>query len=96
VLGNGSLYLGQTAHYLGTLALVLGRGEEAEAWLEQAAAAHARMRSEPWCLRTASEQAHLARRRGDTARARSLAEQVCERARALGMIRCAERAEAAA
>ncbi len=96
VLGNGSLFLGQTAHYLGSLALTLGRRQEAKTYLEQAAAMHARMRSEPWQLRTRSEQAHLVRAEGDAKRARTMAEQISERARAIGMIRCAERAEAAA
>lgn len=95
VLGNGSLFLGSTAHYLGTLALALGRHEEAEELFDRAAEMHDRMDSEPWRLRTRAEQAHLARGQGDVASARALASRVASHARALGMIRCGERADSA-
>ena len=96
VLGNGSLFLGQTAHYVGSLALALERLEDAGGFFEQAATMHERMRSLPWQLRTQSEYAHLAREQGEVDRAREIARTVSESARALGMVRCAERAEAAA
>lgn len=95
VLGNGSLFLGQTAHYLGSLALALGREDEAADQLSRAETMHERMRSPTWRLRTRAEQVHLARRRGDVERAREIATQVAHDARAIGMVRCAERAEAA-
>ena len=95
VLGNGSLFLGSTAHYLGTLALALGRMEEATALIARGAEMHERMGSEPWALRTRAEQLHLPRRHGEAASIRTLADRTASRARTLGMVRCAERAEAA-
>ncbi len=52
VLGHGALVFGNTAHYLGLLAMALGRREQAESLLRSALAMHTQLRSRPWMLRT--------------------------------------------
>ena len=95
VMGNGSLFAGQTAHYLGMLCTALGERREAKAYFDRALRMHRAMRSEPWCLRTQAEQLHLAASEADAPPDPSAAASTIERAEALGMVSCADRARAA-
>jgi hypothetical protein len=94
VLGNGSVFYGTGAHFLGVLSILLERIEEADRYLAQASALHDALRSEPWRLRTQGEQARVLAMRGEKNEAAVLATDVARRATDIGMLRCAEAAEA--
>jgi DNA-binding winged helix-turn-helix (wHTH) protein len=93
VLGNGALFYGMGAHYLGMLCRVTGKLDDAKEQLEAAAEMHAAMRSEPWVLRTRVEEAETQFCLGDVSEAQRLAEASAVRATELGMVRCAEHAQ---
>jgi tetratricopeptide (TPR) repeat protein len=79
---------GFIAHYLGLLAVTLGRIDEAEARFAAAAAAHERIGAPAWLARTRLAWARmlLARPRpGDAERARGLLDQALATARSLGL-----------
>lgn len=92
VLGNGSLFHGNTAHFLGLLSAYADRHEEAHAYFAEALTMHERMKSIPWVVRTQVEQAELLSRTGEVERARGLARTAQTNAKALGMPRHVERA----
>jgi hypothetical protein len=95
VMGNGSLFAGQTAHYLGMLCALLGDFAEAEAYLDRALEMHRAMRAETWCLRTRSEQLHLAASAAKGGIDSKAAMAIFHRAEELGLRECATRARAA-
>jgi class 3 adenylate cyclase len=65
VVSVGVGYLGAVAHYLGLLAAVAEDWDAAEAWLRQAADAHAQSASPPWQARTQMALGMCLQRSGD-------------------------------
>jgi tetratricopeptide (TPR) repeat protein len=94
VTGLGMHCLGSVELYLGLLAAMAERWDEAERHFASANAMHARLRSPPWTAHTEHEQARmlLARGRpGDCVRARELLTSARMAADALGMTHLSER-----
>ncbi|MGH8974531.1 MAG: ATP-binding protein [Acidimicrobiia bacterium] len=88
VAGQGVVWTGSVAHYLGVLGTVLGEMATAEAHFAAAAAVHARMGAPTWLARTRLEWARvlLARRGpGVAERARKLLGQSVATAREIGL-----------
>ena len=88
VVGRGSWCLGSAARYLGLLATLLGRYDEAEAHFERALDMHRRMRATPWQAHTRYDLARMLFRRGfigDAARAEELLNSALSIARETGM-----------
>jgi hypothetical protein len=86
--GQGIVWTGSVAHYLGVLATVLGDLAAADAHFAEAGASHQRMGAPTWLARTRLEWARmlLARRQpGDAQRARELLGHVLATARELGL-----------
>ncbi|MCA1845950.1 MAG: tetratricopeptide repeat protein, partial [Actinobacteria bacterium] len=63
--GQGIIWTGAVAHYLGLLAGVLGRHDEADDHFARAAELHRRLDAPSWLARTQLEQARLLRVRGE-------------------------------
>ena len=96
VMGNGSLFAGQTTHYLGMLCGLLGDLGHAETYLDHALEMHRAMSAESWCLRTQAEQLHVAAAASERGRDREeAAAAVIDRAEDLDLVECAARARAA-
>ena len=88
VSGQGIVWIGAVAHYLGLLARTLGDTAGAEAHFADAAAIHQRIDAPIWLARTRLEWARmlLARRHpGDAERARQLLGDALAPARELGL-----------
>ncbi len=96
VLGNGALYYGNASHFLGMVSALANRTEDADRHFSDALAVHESMQSAPWRLRTRAEQAHLYAQLGEVDQAATLATEVTQSAREIGMVRCAERASSVA
>jgi tetratricopeptide (TPR) repeat protein len=98
VVGGGGLaYAGPVTHYLGMLAAVLSRWEDAEQCFEAALAINLQMRARPWLAKTQYEYAALLRARGrleDHGRAARLATDALATARELQMPSVANKAAA--
>jgi hypothetical protein len=90
-------YYGPVAHYLGMLATVLCRWEDAARHFEAAIEMNTRMRARPWLARTQYEHAVMLQARGaagDTARAAALLTDALATAQALDMPLVIERVQA--
>ena len=61
---NASMYFGSVSEALGWLAASRGRSGEALAWFDRALAAHAALRSPPWCERSRRAIAEIGAGRG--------------------------------
>ncbi len=88
VAGQGIVWTGSVAHYLGGLASTLGRFPEAETHFASADATHARIGARTWLARTRLEWARMLltqRRPDDRGRARDLLGQARDMSRDLGM-----------
>jgi class 3 adenylate cyclase/tetratricopeptide (TPR) repeat protein len=88
VAGNGVIWLGSVAHFLGVLASTLGHFEDAERHLAAGEAANERLGAPGWLARSRLERARLLRRRGapeDADDARRLVDQAMGTARELGL-----------
>jgi class 3 adenylate cyclase/tetratricopeptide (TPR) repeat protein len=84
IAGQGIVWTGAVAHYLGLLAAALGRSTEAEGHFTRAAELHLRLDAPAWLARTQLEQARLLRTRhepGDADWARQLLAQALATAR---------------
>jgi tetratricopeptide (TPR) repeat protein len=94
VITHPEINLGSAARYLGLLASVMGRAEDAVRHFERALEANERMASRPWSARTQADLARtlLARRApGDAHRASELSRSALQTFDALGMNDPAER-----
>jgi hypothetical protein len=99
IAGNGVIWLGSVAHFLGVLATTLERFDDAEHHLAAAEAANARLAAPGWLARTRLERARLLLRRGepeDAGEARQLLDQVVATARELDLASLERRAAALA
>ena len=88
VVSGGGGYLGPVAHYLGMLATLLSRWEDAQECFESAFAMNTTMRARPWLARTQHEYATMlsARNRpGDRGKALDLTAAALATATELGM-----------
>ncbi|MGH9036530.1 MAG: hypothetical protein ACRD0O_12275, partial [Acidimicrobiia bacterium] len=97
IVGNGIVWIGSVAHYLGVLATTLGHFDEAEAHLIAGDIAHERLGAPGWRVRTRLEWARLLltrREPGDAERARLLLDQALATARDLGLSNVERRAAA--
>jgi tetratricopeptide (TPR) repeat protein len=94
VLGNGSLFYGNNAYFLGLLATSLERWDEAEQMFDAAEAMHTQLASRPWILRVAIARAELRSECGDRDGALALIEEFAPEAESLGMIALAKQAAA--
>ncbi|HEX6382912.1 MAG TPA: helix-turn-helix transcriptional regulator, partial [Acidimicrobiia bacterium] len=95
--GNGVIWLGSVAHYLGVLATTLERFDDAERHLAAGEAAHERLGAPGWLARTRLERARLLVTRGepeDAKEARQLLDQVKDSAREMGLAGLERRAAA--
>ena len=95
VVSGGGGYLGPVAHYLGMLATLLSRGENAQECFESALAMNTTMRARPWLARTQYEYAAMLSARdqpGDRAKARDLTAAAIATATELGMTGLQEKA----
>jgi class 3 adenylate cyclase len=95
IAGNGVIWLGSVAHYLGGLATTLEHFEEAESYFAAGDAAHERLQAPGWRARTRLARARLLLRRGrpeDAEEARQLLGQVVATARELGLVNLERRA----
>jgi class 3 adenylate cyclase/tetratricopeptide (TPR) repeat protein len=81
---SGVLFFGAVDHYLGLLAGVMGRFDEAEAHFAAAERFHDDMGARPWLARTRLEWGRLLQRRGEASRARRLLQQALASATELG------------
>jgi predicted ATPase/DNA-binding SARP family transcriptional activator len=79
------LSIGSAGRYVGLLAHVLAREDEAEAHLTAALELNERMGARPWVAHTQHDLARLLLARGDTPRARELLNRSAETCRELGM-----------
>jgi hypothetical protein len=89
IAGNGVIWMGSVAHYLGLLATTLEHFDEAERYLVASDAAHERLHAPGWRARTRLAWARLLLRRGqaeDAKQARQLLGQVIATARDLGLV----------
>jgi tetratricopeptide (TPR) repeat protein len=94
VIANGVFCYGALSRYLGALAAVMGRWDEAAKHFEDALAMNARMEAWPWLAHTRHQYASmlLARRKsGDTEKAATLLETALTTTRELGMHALEER-----
>jgi len=88
IAGNGVIWIGSVAHYLGVLATTLGHFDDAERHLAASEATHERLDARGWRARTRLARARLLLRRddpGDANEARQLLGQVIDTARELGL-----------
>lgn len=69
---TGEIAFGSVSRYLGLLAALLGRLDEAEAHFEQALAMNERMNARPALAHTQDDYAHMLAQRGDTHRSSQL------------------------
>jgi tetratricopeptide (TPR) repeat protein len=95
IAGNGVVWIGSVAHYLGILATTLEDFDEAERYLVASDAAHERLHAPGWRARTRLAWARLLLRRGqreDVKQARQLLGQVIVTARDLGLVNLKRRA----
>jgi DNA-binding SARP family transcriptional activator len=98
VISFGFAFIGSVAHFLGQLAAVTGRWDQAKQHFEAAIQVHAQIGAMPALARTRHEYAQMLLGRGqagDRERAGALLAQATDSARQLGMARLLERAEAA-
>ena len=94
VITHPEINLGSAARYLGLLALVMGRSDDAVQHLEQALGANERLGFRPWLARTQADLARTLIRRGgpgDMERAAELYDTATESFVTLGMKEPAER-----
>ena len=92
--GIATVCYGAASRYLGMLAATLGEFDRAEAHFEHALDMNARMGARPWLAHTKAEYALLLRRRGGkgvSERAEMLANEACEIAAELDMVRLKKR-----
>ena len=98
IAGNGVIWLGSVAHFLGVLATTLERFDDAERHLAAAGAVHERLSAPGWLARTRLERARLmieaAARRRTLTRPGSSCDQVMTTARQLGLVGLERRAAA--
>jgi tetratricopeptide (TPR) repeat protein len=97
VMGRALVCFGCTSHYLGALAAMLRRWDEAAAHFEDALRMHEAVGARPWAARTQARYARMLlsrNREGDHQRALALFDAAVETAGALGMRRLEERAQA--
>jgi tetratricopeptide (TPR) repeat protein len=97
VIANCAGYLGVVSHYLGILATVLDRFDEADAWFAAALARYEAMNARPFVARALVERGTAAVRRCADSRLEDHATTITtglEMARELGMSRLVEKAEA--
>jgi hypothetical protein len=97
IVGGGIGYLGPATHYLGMLATVLSRWDDAERDFQEALDLSTRMRARPWLAHTRCEHAKMLQARGwpdDQRRARRLVTDALETARKLDMPALTQKAEA--
>ncbi|HKN90605.1 MAG TPA: AAA family ATPase, partial [Acidimicrobiia bacterium] len=95
IVGNGVVWIGSVAHYLGVLATTLERFDDAERYLVASDAAHERLHAPGWRARTRLAWARLLFRRAqpkDAKDARQLLGQVIATARELGLVNLERRA----
>jgi hypothetical protein len=95
IAGNGVIWIGSVAHYLGVLATTLEHFDEAETYLLASDAAHERLQAPGWRARTRLARARLLLRRGEregAKQARQLLGQVIATARDLGLVNLERRA----
>ena len=88
IAGNGVIWLGSVAHYLGVLATTIEHFDDAAGHLAAAEAAHERLGAPGWLARTRLARARLLLRRGapeDADAARQVLGQVIATARELGL-----------
>jgi tetratricopeptide (TPR) repeat protein len=84
IAGQGIIWIGAVAHYLGLVAAALGRWPEAEGHFARAAELHLRLDAPSWLARTRLEEARMLRSRdepGDADWARQLLGQALATAR---------------
>jgi tetratricopeptide (TPR) repeat protein len=84
IAGQGIIWIGAVAHYLGLVAAALGRRAEAEGHFARAAELHLRLDAPSWLARTRLEEARMLRSRdepGDADWARQLLGQALATAR---------------
>jgi tetratricopeptide (TPR) repeat protein len=96
VMGRALVCFGCTSHYLGALATVLRRWDEAAAHFDDALRLHEAAGAHPWAARTQARYARMLLARGrpaDHARALALFDAALETANVLGMHRLAERVQ---
>jgi len=94
VLFTRPLFAGAVAHYLGLLATLAGRLDDAEAHFRAAIVVHERMKARPYLARSQLGLAQLLHRRGtgdDGQEAASLCADVATAAREMGMARLLQR-----
>jgi hypothetical protein len=102
VIGAGSAFLGSVDHYLGILATMLSRWNDAGLHFDEALRMHAKMGARPWIVRTQVAYSRMLGARGRKRDARLAAEllrEADEEARTLGMTvlpAASERTKAAA
>jgi tetratricopeptide (TPR) repeat protein len=97
VVGNATVCLGATSRFLGQLAMVLGRWDEAAAHLEHACHLNESMDAVPWLAHARYQYSRLLLRRGrreDAERASMLIDEALSTAQALGMQGLASRIRA--
>jgi len=95
VVGNGVIWIGSVAHYLGLLATTLEDFDASARHLAAAEAAHERLGAPGWQARSQLARARLLLRRGqpeEAANARRLLGQVVATARELGLVNLERRA----
>jgi hypothetical protein len=95
IVGNGVIWIGSVAHYLGVLATTLEHFDDAESHLAAGEAAHERLHAPGWRARTRLARARLLLRRGrpeDADEARQLLGQVIATGRELGLVNLERRA----
>jgi len=88
VIGAGSAFSGSVAYYLGILAALLSRGDDAAQHFESALAMHAKMEARPWLARTQYAYGRMLKDRGreqDARRAEELLNEATATAKSLGM-----------
>jgi hypothetical protein len=93
-MGRALVYFGCTSHYLGALASVLRRWDEAEEHYEDALQMHEEIGARSWVARTQSRYARMLQERNhgdDPVRAVALFERAFQAASVLGMQRFAQR-----
>ncbi|MCG8589609.1 MAG: hypothetical protein MJE66_09990, partial [Proteobacteria bacterium] len=89
--GFGMVYFGSVEGYLGRLAAMTGRRDEAFGHFERALAAERRLEARPWVVRTQEGLHDALRRFGDAEGARATAREAVHAAESIGMTRVASR-----
>ena len=87
-LPSGGAYFGSVSHYLGKLANIMGRWEQAEDHFDDAVEMNAKMGARPWIVRTQYEYARMLGKRGgevDMEKAQLLIAKSLETAEEIGM-----------